>query len=96
MSFPLVLGIAVLSLGVVGLLVAWLHPSSTLTAISRLVSWPRKTYDRADLVLKSVFLAALGSTFLLNGPGGNSFALLAAALVVLGTGIAIGVRRPAV
>ena len=95
MSFPLVLGVVVLSLGMMGLLFAWLHPSPSSTAISRFVSWPHKTHDRADLVLKSVFLAALGSTILLNGPGGNSFALLAAALVVFGTGIAIGVRRPA-
>ena len=96
MSFPLVLGIFVLSLGTTGLLFAWLHPDPASTAISKFLSWPRKTVDRTDLVLKSVFVAALGSTFLFNRPDGNSAALLAAALVIFVTGVAIGVRRPAV
>ena len=96
MGFPFILGIVVAALGIAALVLAWIHPASTSLAIARVLAWPRKNQDRIDLALRGVFLVALGGIFMSNAPNGNIAALLTFAVLLLSSGIALGVRQPAV
>ena len=95
MAFELTLGFGILALGVMGVLYAWLHSDPTAPALMKAIAWPLKNQDRLDVLLRGVFHISLGAIFLLGTTGGERLAIVALGILLLGTGVALGARRPA-
>lgn len=93
MVLELAFGLAILAVGIGGAVAGWLHPDPSSLRMVQLMAWPRQRPDRADIRLLGIFHAALGAVFLLGSFGGHLAALLACGAVMLGTGVALGVRH---
>ena len=95
MTFELAFGFGIFALGLIGVLIAWLHPDPTAQPMMKALAWPLKNQDRLDVLLRGVFHMALGAIFLLGSTGGELLAILLVGVVLFATGVALGVRRPA-
>ncbi len=93
MTLPLTLGLLLVALGAAGLLAAWLHPSPNTLPIAKLLTWAPREHDRLNIGLISLSTLALGALFVLNTPDRGWLPLAVCGVVLVGAGIAIGVRR---
>ena len=93
MGFDMVLGLALVAIGAFILIVALAHPTPQTLSLVRLFAWPRTDQDQTDLLLSGGFYLALGAIMAALATEASGGLLLALAVVLLVTGIALGVRH---
>ncbi len=96
MSFELVAGFLIVTLGLAGMLVAWLHPSPGKSGIVKALAWPEKEVDRANVALASLTVLAIGMFFFAELLGGGWTWHLIWAVVLAAACLGRGLRQAAV
>ena len=96
MTFELVAGSLTVTLGLAGILLAWLHPSPSNSRLVKALTWPGKELDRVNIALVSLTIVAIGMFFFAEAQGGGWIWHLIWVVVLAGACLGLGLRRTAV